>query len=126
VVCERRGARTSLPVQRAAEGEQVNAWLLLFVRFCSVVPFSSSMLWGCVFLHTAAARGCGDVSHLFLGWMKVFFAFFEVDSAAALAQTARAKLKYDSQDVWACVACCCCASVGQKHRLGRFLTHCSV
>jgi hypothetical protein len=70
--------------------------------------------------------GCGDVSHLLLGCMKVFFAFFDIDGEVSLAQTARAKLKYDSQDVRACVACCCCALVGQKHRLGRFLTHCSV
>jgi hypothetical protein len=124
VVCERRGARRSVPVLRAAGGEQVDAWLLLFLRFCSVIPFLPSMLWGCVFLHNTAVRGCGDALHLFLGCAKVLFVFFEVDGAVALVQAARAKLKYDSQDIWACVACCCCVLVGEKHCLTGFSYFC--
>jgi hypothetical protein len=124
VAFERRNVRRRILVLRTAKGEQVNLLLLLFLCFRSVVPFLSSVFQHCVFRWQSAVDTCGDALHLFSGCVKVFFLFFEVDGAVALVQAARAKLKYDSQDVWACVACCCCVLVGEKHCLTGFSYFC--
>jgi hypothetical protein len=60
-------------------------------------------------------RGCSDASHLFLGCVKVFFAFFDFDGAVSLALTVRNMSSLGQYRVWACGACCCCALVGEKH-----------
>jgi hypothetical protein len=65
-------------VLRTAEGEQVNARLLLFLRFCFVSPFLSSVFWHGVFAWHLPVNSCHDVSHLFLGCAEVFFLCFEV------------------------------------------------
>jgi hypothetical protein len=43
VACEGRGARAGVLVLPTGEGECVNPRLLLLLRFCSVVPFLSSL-----------------------------------------------------------------------------------
>ena len=103
--CEGRDIRRRIPVLRRGEGEYVNLWLLLFLRFCSVIPFLSSMLRGRVFLHAAAVRGCGDASHLFLGCVKVFFAFFDVDGAASLVLPVSNTSSFGQYSLWPCGAC---------------------
>jgi hypothetical protein len=78
VECEGRDVRRRVPVLRTAKGEQVDMWLLLFLRFCSVIPFLPSMLWGCVFMHTSAASGWGNVMHLFWAARKCFLSFLRL------------------------------------------------
>ena len=78
VAREGRDLRPTTPVLRTAEGEQLNLRLLLLLRFCSVVPFLSSVLLRCVLSHHPATSGHGGGLHLFLRCVKVFCSSFEV------------------------------------------------
>jgi hypothetical protein len=69
-------------------------------------------------------RGCSDASHLFLGCVKVFFAFFDIDGAVSLVLPVRTKLRQGLYHLWACGACCCCALVGEKRILDHFVLTC--
>ena len=75
---EGRDLRPTTPVLSTAEGEQLNLRLLLLLRFCSVVPFLSSVLLRCVLSHHSATSGHGGGLHLFSGCVKTFFASFGV------------------------------------------------